>query len=103
MFGYEYDLQGIYGALKDRYPVELVNSLELDDGFTIDAPVIVGHHHGQTLWLFDDGAMLVLDVFDDAHAKGTHWHPIDEKCAVEDIAEFMEGRDDYPLIPYPPC
>ena len=101
MFEYEYDLPAVYDMLKDRYPVEFTNSFALDDGFTIDTPVIVCRHHGQTLWLYDDGAMLVLDVSDETHTKGTHWHPLDEKNAAKDIAEFMEGRDDYPLIPFP--
>ena len=101
LFEYEYDLQLVYDQLKDRYPVELTNSFALDDGFTIDVPIIVARHHGQILWLYDDGAMLVLDVFDEAQTMGTHWHPLDEHDAAEDIAEFMEGRDDYPLIPFP--
>lgn len=95
-----YDLQLVYDMLKDKYPLELTNTYALDDGFTEDIPIIVGRHDGQVLYLYDDGAMLVLDVLDEARTKGTHWHPLDEKMAAEDIAEFMEGRADYPLQPF---
>lgn len=97
MFEYEYDLRKVYDQLKDRYPVELTNSFAVDDRFTIDFPILVCRHHGQILWLYDD----VLDVFDEAQTRGTHWHPLDEQTAIEDITEFMEGRDDYPLQPFP--
>ena len=101
MFETEYDLQMVYDRLKDRYLVELTNSYAVDDGFTVDIPILVCSHHGQILWLYDEGSLLVLDVFDEAQTRGTHWHPLDEQSAIEDITEFMEGRDDYPLQPFP--
>ena len=94
------NLQAVYDMLKNRYPVELTNGFALDDGFTADIPVIVGRHHGEILYLFDDGDMFVLDVCNDARTEGTHWHPLHVEEAANDIADFMEGRIDYELIPF---
>lgn len=94
------DLIAVFDRLKDRYPLELTNTFAVDDGFTEDLPIIVGHHHGQTLWLYEYGGDFVLDVLDEAMTQGTHWHPQEVEEAAADIAEFMEGRADYPLQPF---
>lgn len=95
------DLKAIYGQLKERYPLILTNTFALDDGFTVDCPILVGKAHGQIIQLYLDCEMFVLDVMDEERTKGTHWHPNDVDQAVYYITEFMEGRDDYPLTPFP--
>lgn len=90
----------VYNQLKDRYPLVLTNTMALDEGFTIDCPILVGKAHGQIVELYSDGDMFVLDVMDAAQTKGTHWHPYDVEDAVEDISEFMEGKSDYQLTPF---
>ena len=93
------DLYWVYNHLKGRYPLVMTNSRDEDDGFTEDFPLLVAHHHGQTLWLYEYGGDFVLDVLEET--KGTHWHPNDAQNAAKDIAEFMEGRCNYPLLPFP--
>ena len=95
------DLYAVYDRLKERYPIIMTNSKAEDERFTADFPLLVGHHHGQTLWLYEYGGDFVLDVMDEAEAMGSHWHPIDVDSALGDIAEFMEGRSDYELFPFP--
>ena len=95
------DLYAVYDRLKERYPIIMTNSKAEDERFTADFPLLVGHHHGQTLWLYEYGGDFVLDVMDEAETKGTHWHPMDVDSAAMDIAEFMEGRSDYELFPFP--
>ncbi len=90
----------VYGLLKDRYDLVLTNTVALDEGFTIDCPIIVGKAHGQIIELYSDGIEFVLDVMDGAQTKGTHWHPNDVEDAVEDIVKFMDGKDDYPMYPF---
>ena len=90
----------VFEQLKDRYPLVLANSLDLNEGYTIDCPVLVAKAHGQILELYSDGDLFVLDVMDEAQTKGTHWHPDDVEDAVEDIAKFMEGKSDYALYPF---
>lgn len=90
----------VYNQMKDRYPLLLTNSKSLDERFTIDCPILVGKSHGQIIELYSDGDMFILDVMDDAQTKGTHWHPYDVECAVEDIEEFMDGKSDYVLYPF---
>lgn len=94
------DLMEVYNLLKDKYNLILTTTSELDEGFTIDCPIIVGKAHEQIIELYDDGGGFVMDVMDSKQTKGTHWHPYDIKEAVSDIVEFMEGKSDYKLCPF---
>ena len=94
------DLYAVYAQLKDRYALELTTTDALNEGFTVNCPIIVGKAHGQKIELYEDDGMFVLDVTDEAQTKGTHWHPLDTVAAVADIAEFMEGKSDYALLPF---
>ena len=91
----------VYEQLKNRFDLSMTTTAALDDGFTIDCPIIVGKAHGQIVELYSDGDMFVLDVMDADHTKGTHWHPDDVEDAVEDIVEFMEGKSDYRMQKFP--
>ncbi len=97
----EIDLQAVYDLLNGRYPLELSNTFALGDRFTIDVPVIVAHHHGHVLYLYNDGILAIFDVHNEANTMGNHWHPINVEDAANDIAEFMEGHIDYELFPFP--
>ena len=74
---------------------------ELDDGFTIDVPILVGKAHEQIIQLYACDDMFVMDVLNDEKTMCTHWHPYDVDMAVKDIAEFMDGKNDYPLEKLP--
>lgn len=91
------DVLAVYEQLKERYAVKLTDTLSLDDGFTIDCPIVAGQAHGQEIWLYEYDGLFVMDVMDAGHTMGTHWHPNDVEAAVRDIVEFMEGKSDYPL------
>ncbi|MBQ2952046.1 MAG: hypothetical protein IJE07_00655 [Clostridia bacterium] len=91
------DVRAVHAQLKDRYDLALTNAFSVDDGFSVDCPILVGKAHGQELWLYEDGGDFILDVMDAAHTRGTHWHPDSVAEAVRDVAEFMEGRADYTL------
>ena len=94
----------VFAKLKDKYPMSMTNTTELnetmDAGFSIDCPILVGRAHEQIIWLYAYEDMFILDVLDEAQTKGTHWHPNDVDAAVEDIAEFMEGKSDYEMYPF---
>ncbi|MBQ7849048.1 MAG: hypothetical protein IJ343_04940 [Clostridia bacterium] len=94
------DVLAVYEQLKVRYAVTLTNTLALDDGFTIDCPIVAGQAHGQEIWLYEYDGLFVMDVMDAGRAMGTHWHPNDVEAAVRDIVEFMDGKSDYPLQPF---
>ena len=95
-------LYAVYEQLKDKYDLVWTTTAELDEGFTVDCPIIVGKAHGQIIELYEDGGVFVLDVMNEAKTKGTHWHPNDVENAVADITEFMEGKSDYTLFPFRP-
>lgn len=90
----------VYAQLKDKYDLILTTTAALNEGFTIDCPILVAKAHGQILELYSDGDMFVLDVMDAEQTKGTHWHPNDVDSAVEHIVEFLEGKSDYELYPF---
>lgn len=94
------DVFAVYEQLKDRYDLVLTNTLALDEGFTVDCPILVGKAHGQIIELYKDGGYFVLDVTDAEQTKGTHWHPNDVESAVSDIAAFMDGKSNYKLRPF---
>ena len=95
------DVFAVYDRLKDKYALTLTTTGALDEGFTIDCPIIVGNAHGHILELYEDGGLFILDVNDEAQTMGTHWHPNNVETAVEDIVAFMEGTEEYELMPFP--
>lgn len=96
----EDDLKVIYEQLKDRYALVFTNTADLDEGFTVDCPILVGKAHGQIMELYLDCEMFVMDVMDIEQTKGTHWHPNDAEHAIACITAFMEGKDDYEMYPF---
>ena len=102
MFGMTVDdLLKVHNQLKDRYGIILTTTSALDEGFTVDCPIVVGKAHGQIIELYKDDPLFVMDVMDAEQTMGTHWHPFGVEDAVDDIAEFMEGKSDYELYPFP--
>ena len=102
MFGItDKDVLTVYEQLNDKYPLLMTTTAELDEGFSVDCPIILGKAHGQIVELYSDGDMFVLDVMDAEQTKGTHWHPNDVEDAMSDIIAFMEGKSDYKLYPFP--
>ena len=94
------DVRAVYDRLKDRYDMVLTTTFALNEGFTVDCPILVGKAHGQIIELYEDGGDFVLDVMDAEQTKGTHWHPNDVENAADDIVEFMEGKSDYKMYPF---
>ena len=94
------DVFSVYTMLKNRYPLLMTTAFALDEGFTVDCPVLVGKAHGQIMELYEDSGMFILDVMDEQQTKGTHWHPNDIESAVDDIVEFMDGKSDYKMFPF---
>ena len=101
MFGITVDdVLAVYEQLKDRYDLVLTTTSALDEGFTVDCPIIVGKAHEQIIELYEDGGDFIMDVMDAEQTKGTHWHPNDVEGAIDDIVEFMEGKSDYRMSPF---
>jgi len=94
------DVKNVYEQLKDKYELLLTTTSALDEGFTVDYPIIVAKAHGQILELYEDGGMFVMDVMDAEQTMGTHWHPYEVEHEVKDIVEFMEGKSDYKMHPF---
>ena len=101
MFGVTVDdVLAVYEQLKNRYDLVLTTTSALDEGFTVDCPIIVGKAHGQIIELYEDGGNFIMDVMDAEQTKGTHWHPNDVKGAADYIVEFMDGKSDYEMYPF---
>ena len=45
------DVLAVFEQLKDRYDLVLTTTSALDEGFTVDCPIIVGKAHGQIIEL----------------------------------------------------
>ncbi len=94
------DVLKVYEQLKEQYALVLTTTSALDDGFTVDCPIIVGKAHGQIIELYEDDGLFILDVMNTEKTKGTHWHPYSVKDAVDDFVEFMKGKSDYKLYKF---
>ena len=90
------DLIAVYDQLKDKYDLLLTTTDELNEGFTVNCPIIVGKAYGKIIELYDDG-IFVLDIMNAEQTMGTHWHPIDVEEAVKNIEDFMNGKSDYKM------
>ncbi len=89
------DVLRVYEQLKEQYALVLTTTSALDEGFTVDCPIIVGKAHGQIIELYEDGGLFILDVMNTEKTKGTHLHPYSVEDAVGDLVEFMKGKSDY--------
>ena len=94
------DVFAVYEQLKEKYLLVMTTTSALDEGFTMDCPILVGKAHGQIIELYEAGGLFILDVMDEAQTKGTHWHPNDVEAAVDAVTAFMEGKSDYILYPF---
>ena len=91
----EAELLAVYAQLKDQYGIVLTTTSAVDDGFTVDCPIIVCEAHGQIMWLYAYEDLFIMDVMDAEKTKGTHWHPPTVEDAVRDMREFLNGRETY--------
>ncbi len=89
------DIEIIYNKLKDRYNLVLTNSLELNDGFTWDVPIICGESESGRFQLYADkntknphGVQFVFTLPD----HRTHSHPQSIEDAINEIEKFMSGK-----------
>lgn len=94
------DVFEFFEQLKDRYDLVLTTTSALDQGFTVDCPIIVGKAHGQIIELYEDSGDFVMDVMNAEQTKGTHWHPDNVESAVDYIVHFMEGKSNYKMYPF---
>jgi hypothetical protein len=85
-------LQAIWAQVRPLYPLTLTTTRQVDDGFTIDVPVITGHNGRASFWLYDDGGELVFSAEVPGQAYHDHWHPQRVSEAVEAISAFMTAR-----------
>ena len=91
------DISYIYNIVKDKYPLLLTTTFALDDGYTIDVPVIRGETSGGRFDLYITEGLYVFSIefFDrDSNDTYTHLHPVDVENAVEYINKFMCNRWD---------
>lgn len=92
------EIQLIYDKLKDIYSLTLTTTFALNEGYTIDVPVIRGAAFDARFDLYkeDDGNGLFVfsvELFDKVgEDKYTHGHPYDADDAVRWIEDFMSGR-----------
>lgn len=89
------ELEFIYDKLKDKYDLTLTTTAALNDGYTIDVPVIRGKALDRRFDLYqEDGELFVFSVeffHKDGEDRYSHAHPYDADDAVAYIEEFMLG------------
>jgi len=86
------DIALIYERLKDKYDLLYTSTAMLDDGYTIDVPVIRGAVGDRRFDLYKDGDFFVfsIELLDKTgDERYTHAHPYDVDDSIEFIEKFM--------------
>lgn len=85
-------LQQVYHLLRDQYPLILTSTLQVDDGFTEDMPIIIGQHHGAVFWLYLYDGEFIFSYEVPGQAFHDHCHPRSVCEAADMVAAFMNTR-----------
>ena len=81
----------IFAQLKEHYPLTLTTTQAVDDGFTIDVPILIGQRDGCACWLYDDGDGFGFSVGAPGQAHHDHCHPQSVSEAIRAVFAFMEN------------
>ena len=87
-----HDIHILYDQLSGKYNLLLTNTFALNDGFTIDVPVLRGETPKGRFYLYKEYEDSSEFVFSVTYSSGesTHWHPYSIEIALDDIIRFME-------------
>ena len=95
-------IEDVYNSLKDKYKLILTNTMALNEGFTIDTPVIVGQNENDKFWLYSEGdgalssLVFLIRYYNRFHTNKeesiqyTHWHPMTINSAIYGIERFFK-------------
>lgn len=92
------DLKFIYDQLKNDYDLVFTTTYALNDGYTIDVPVIRGTGADRRFDLYkeDDLYVFSAEIFEKSpDEKYFHSHPVNTEIAIIWIKEFMSGKNDF--------
>lgn len=95
-------IEEIYNSLKDKYELTLTNTLALNEGYTINTPVIVGQNGKDRFELYsengDEYNLVFLVFFSNPYLQSkdnelhcSHWHPTLASVAIRGIETFMNS------------
>lgn len=86
------DLEFVYEKLKDNFDLELTNTFALNEGYTIDVPVIIGKSSNKKFYLYkeDDLFVFTTKLSDNSgNHECSHTHPYDVNDSINCIKKFM--------------
>ncbi len=89
------ELTFIYEKLKSKHDLTLTNTFALNEGYTIDVPVIRGKSDDGRFDLYKEGDMFVFSVEfynKTGEEKYSHGHPYNVNDAIKYIEKFMSGN-----------
>lgn len=90
------ELTYIFEKLNATYDLVLTTTFALDDGYTIDVPVIRGTGNDRRFDLYKEGDDLFVFSVEFFHKDGedkySHTHPYDAETAIQLIVDFMSGN-----------
>jgi len=92
------DLKLIYDQLKNDYDIVFTTTFALNDGYTIDVPVIRGTGADRRFDLYkeDDRCDFSAELFEKSpDDRYFHSHPVNTEIAIIWIKEFMSGKNEF--------
>ncbi len=86
-----HDVKNVYEMLKDQYDLTYTTTLAVNEGCTLNVPLLRGVSQGREFWLYVDGDIgdFIFSVSTPGKGHHKHWHPDSIESAVDSITEFM--------------
>lgn len=83
-------LKNIYAQIKEHCSVTLTTTAALNEGFTIDVPVLCGEARGLIWWLYLDDDLFVFSHAVANQDYHNHCHPQSVDEAIQAILKFTK-------------
>jgi hypothetical protein len=95
------DVSVIHEKLREKYPIQVCNSRDINPNFRADFPVVCGQSALGKFELFYDDVSFPFYAMREDGEVFAHWHLQTLEEAETVVAEFMEGKLTLVSIGYP--
>lgn len=97
----EVNLEFIYEQFKDKYDVEIMDSMDAGLDLWVDTDVLIAKTEEGTLYLFNDfesGGTILIENAD--KSARCNLYPDDTQTALDYVSQFLEDIAEFEFTPY---
>ncbi len=96
----EVNLEFIYEQFKEKYDVEIMDSMDAGLDLWVDTDVLIAKTEEGTLYLFNDFESGTIFIENADKSARCNLYPDDTPTALDYVSQFLEGTGEYKMIPY---